>query len=227
MSAPTIGRSEEIAELAKALAVAQGLIEGAIKDSSNPFFRSAYADLASVWDAIRGPLSANGLSIIQMPSAEGSKVTVTTILCHSSGQWMSSELTMTAKRQLKDGGGWEELDTPQAIGSTITYARRYALQSVAGVAPEDDDGERAQGRQTPTQKRGAPPPNDSTQLLTTIRETLNDISKDFADTGHAKQFHEALGGLGYGSITDVPANRELGREVVKALKLRLADLVKK
>lgn len=165
-----ITRSEDIAELATALAVAQGAIEGAAKDSSNPFFKSSYADLASVWDAIRCPLSANGLSIVQMPSAEGAKVTITTLLLHKSGQWISSDLTLTAKE-----------DAPQAIGSAITYARRYALQSVAGVAPEDDDGERAQGRQTPTQKRGAPPPNDTAQLLSTIRETLHSIEKDFSD----------------------------------------------
>ena len=96
-----------------------------------------------------------------------------------------------------------------------------------GVAPEDDDGERAQGRQTPTQKRGAPPPNDSTQLLTTIRESLNKIAKDFLDIGHGKTFNEVLGGFGYESIADVRPNRELAHELVKDLKLRLADLVKK
>ncbi len=209
-------RSEDIAELAAALAVAQGLIEGAAKDSSNPFFKSSYADLASVWDAIRAPLSTLGLSIVQMPSAEGPKVTITTLLMHKSGQWISSDLTLTAKE-----------DAPQAIGSAITYARRYALQSVAGVAPEDDDGERAQGRQTPTQKRGTPPPNDTTQLLTQIRETLNEIAKDYSDANHPKAFGELLGTLGYASMMEVPADREKAREVVKALKLRLADLTKK
>ena len=145
-------RSETINELATALAVAQGTIEGAVKDSANPFFKSKYADLASVWDAIRAPLSANGLSVMQLPSAEGAKVTITTLLAHKSGQWIQSALTMTAKE-----------DTPQAVGSAITYARRYALQSIAGVAPEDDDGEGAQGRrpdngrwaQDPTAKANA------------------------------------------------------------------------
>jgi hypothetical protein len=139
-------RSESINELATALAVAQGVIEGAAKDSANPFFKSKYADLASVWDAIRAPLAENGLSVLQLPSAEGPKVTITTMLAHKSGQWIQSALTVTAKE-----------DTPQAVGSAITYARRYALQSVVGVAPEDDDGERAQGRDTPTQK-AAPKP---------------------------------------------------------------------
>ena len=128
-------RSEQIDQLATALAAAQGEIENALKDSSNPFFKSAYADLASVWNAVREPLSKNGLAVIQLPSAAGSSVTITTILSHKSGQFISSDLTMTAREE-----------TPQAIGSCITYARRYALQSVAGVAPEDDDAEGAEGR---------------------------------------------------------------------------------
>ncbi len=142
-----MNRSDSITELITALAIAQGVIEGAAKDAANPFFKSTYADLASVWSAIRGPLSENGLAVMQLPSAEGPRVTITTILAHKSGEWISSELTLTAKE-----------DTPQAIGSAITYARRYALQAAVGVAPEDDDGERAQGRQTQPERRPAPPP---------------------------------------------------------------------
>jgi hypothetical protein len=134
-------RSENITELVAALAAAQGKIQNATKDSDNPFFKSRYADLASVWDAVRGPLSSNGLAVMQIPSAEGPKVTITTLLTHASGQWISSELIVTAKE-----------DAPQAVGSAITYARRYALQSVIGVAPEDDDGESAQGRRPETSR---------------------------------------------------------------------------
>ena len=146
-------RSETINELAAALAAAQGKIENASKDSANPYFRSRYADLASIWDAIRGPLSEHGLAVVQPVRVEGSSVTVTTLLAHASGQWISSDLTMTAQRQMKDGGGWEKLDSPQAIGSCITYARRYALAAMAGVAPEDDDAEGAQGRRQEPQQR--------------------------------------------------------------------------
>lgn len=124
-----------------ALSIAQGAIQNAAKDSANPYFNSSYADLASVRDAVQVPFSANGLSVMQLPSAEGSKVTITTILAHKSGEWVSSDLTMNAKDA-----------SPQAIGSAITYARRYALAAVAGVAPEDDDGEGAQGRDTSGKK---------------------------------------------------------------------------
>jgi hypothetical protein len=131
-------------QLQAALSCAQGQIENALKNSSNPVFRSTYADLASVWDAIRKPLAANGLSVEQHPSADGAKVTVLTILGHSSGQSRSSSLTITAMRQIQ-GGGWEECANPQAIGSAIHYARRYALSAIVGVTAEDDDGNAATG----------------------------------------------------------------------------------
>jgi len=139
-------RSETIKDLAAALAIAQGAIQNAAKDSANPFFNSSYADLASVRDAIREPFAANGLSVMQLPAAEGQKVTITTMLAHKSGEWVSSDLTMTAKDA-----------SPQAIGSAITYARRYALSAIAGVAPEDDDGEGAEGRTTATAKKTSAP----------------------------------------------------------------------
>lgn len=126
--------SEQIGELAVALSLAQASIESAHKDSANPFFNSRYADLASVWDACRGPLTANGLSVVQIPSADGQVVTVESRLLHKSGQWIEGTLTSAAKD-----------DGPQSIGSAITYLRRYALQALVGVAPEDDDGNEGQG----------------------------------------------------------------------------------
>ena len=124
--------SEQINELSTALSKAQGLIEGAKKDAANPFFKSKYADLASVWDACRAALAVNGLAVIQSPAAEGTRVSVDTLLTHSSGQWVAGTVSVTAKE-----------DSPQAIGSAITYLRRYALQSFVGVAPEDDDANAA------------------------------------------------------------------------------------
>ena len=127
--------SEQINELSTALSKAQGLIEGAKKDAANPFFKSKYADLASVWDACRAALAVNGLAVIQSPAAEGTRVSVDTLLTHSSGQWVAGTVSVTAKE-----------DTPQAIGSAITYLRRYALQSFVGVAPEDDDANAASAK---------------------------------------------------------------------------------
>ncbi len=133
--------------LAAALAKAQGQLEGAVKDSANPFFKSKYADLASVWEACRKPLAANGIAVVQSPSADGAKVSVETLLTHTSGQWIKGIVTVAAKD-----------DSPQAVGSAITYLRRYALQSFVGVAPEDDDAEAAQGRGKAAHTAATPAP---------------------------------------------------------------------
>ena len=123
-----------VAKLAAALAQAQSEMSGATKDAKNPHFGNKYADLASVVDACR-PLSTHGIAILQPTSADGNKVTVRTLLIHTSGEWISSDLTMTAKDA-----------SPQAIGSAITYGRRYALMAMVGIAPEDDDGNAASPR---------------------------------------------------------------------------------
>lgn len=121
-------RSEQINELAAAMAKAQAEIEGAVKDRENPAFRSRYADLGSVWDAIRAPLSANNIAVIQFPRRTEGGVEVETMMTHSSGQWMSEVLGMPVGKADAHGHG-----------SAITYARRFALSSMCGVAPVDDD----------------------------------------------------------------------------------------
>lgn len=121
--------SEKIDELGAALSKAQGILEAAKKDSNNPFFKSKYADLASVWESCRAALSSNGLSIVQSPEESDSGIAVVTMMIHSSGQWIRSRYTMPVSK----------VDA-QAVGSAITYARRYALSSIVGIAPEDDDG---------------------------------------------------------------------------------------
>lgn len=127
--------SETINELAGALAKAQGEITGALKDSANPFFKSKYADLASCWDACRGPLSKNGLSVVQGLDVSEGHLYLKTRLMHSTGQWISSTTPVTPKD-----------DTPQGMGSALTYARRYALTAMVGVAQVDDDANAASGR---------------------------------------------------------------------------------
>lgn len=137
--------SAEIDKLAAALAKAQAQMGGAIRDSSNPFFHSKYADLQSVWDACRKPLTDNGLCVVQSPGSEDSRIVVETMLLHESGQWMRGVIGVTPK----DAG-------PQAAGSCITYLKRYALQSFAGIAPEDDDGNAAEGKSKAPVAKAAP-----------------------------------------------------------------------
>jgi hypothetical protein len=124
--------SESINELAAALCKAQSQMGGAVKDSSNPFFKSSYADLTSVIKAIKQPFADNGLSYTQFPVSNENGVGVSTRLMHTSGQWLEMEYTLPTVK--KD---------PQASGSCISYARRYALQSIAGIPTADDDAESA------------------------------------------------------------------------------------
>ena len=131
-------QSESIAALAAALSKAQADITGALKDSSNPFFKSKYADLASCWDACRKQLAANGLAVIQTTNTTDAGVVLVTTLAHSSGEWIRGVLPVVTK----DAG-------PQAQGSGITYARRYALAAIVGLAQIDDDAEAAQARGKP------------------------------------------------------------------------------
>jgi hypothetical protein len=124
--------SEAIDKLATALHAAQSEMGGAEKGAANPFFKSKYADLTSVIMAVKGPFTKHGISYIQAPVSEDGKVGVTTRLMHVSGQWLEETLLVPLVKQ-----------DPQAAGSALTYARRYALQSFAGIPAVDDDGEAA------------------------------------------------------------------------------------
>ena len=121
--------SENISELAAALAAAQSQMGAAVKDAQNPFFKSKYADLGEVVRAVKQPFAENGLSYTQFPIREGESAGVITMLMHTSGQWMRQGYTLPLAK----------FDA-QATGSAITYARRYALQSIAGIPSADDDG---------------------------------------------------------------------------------------
>lgn len=129
-------KSEQINELAAALAKAQGAMQTAKKDATNPHFKSSYADLAAVWAACRKPLTDHGLSVVQSPRmtfvGNAALVEVETTLLHQSGQWMADTITVPVSK----------LDA-QGVGSAVTYARRYALAAFASVAPDDDDGNSA------------------------------------------------------------------------------------
>jgi hypothetical protein len=125
-------QSENISDLAAALSLAQGEMAGAAKDCNNPFFKSKYADLSSVWIACREPLSKNGLSVTQtMQYKEGLLFLVSTLM-HKTGQYIKSELPVNAKSD----GKTNELQT---LGSCLTYLRRFSLSALVGVSPADDD----------------------------------------------------------------------------------------
>ena len=130
-------QSEQINELATALSKAQAEIMPALKDSANPFFKSKYADLESVWSACREPLTKQGLCVFQSVTSIEGQLTLITTLAHGSGQYMRSIAPIiTAKMD------------PQGIGSAISYFRRYSLAALVGVVQSDDDAEAAQPRRS-------------------------------------------------------------------------------
>lgn len=147
--------SETIGALADALAKAQSDIQGALKDSTNPHFRSKYADLASVWDAWQRVGPAQGLSVSQWPGAcENGVMVLTTLLAHKSGEWMRETLTIPLGK----------VDA-QGYGSATTYARRYALAAMAGIAPEDDDGNAASAAKPKPKREKMEGPFDNVTAL--------------------------------------------------------------
>lgn len=140
-----MNRSESIGKLTEALSAAQGKIKGAIKGSDNPFFNSKYADLAAVWEAVREPLSAAGLAVMQFATdhideftpghpKQPRRIQVETLLSHSSGEWVSSTISVEPAKQ-----------DAQGYAAAVTYLRRCALSAIVGVAQEDDDGNEASG----------------------------------------------------------------------------------
>jgi len=138
--------SDSIANLTLALSIVQGKMTHAIKDSANPFFKSKYADLESVWDVCRSLLSENGLAVMQFPGDINfvqlekdngdvniaTKMSLTTIISHKSGEFISKEMSVPVTKP-----------DAQGAGSALTYMRRYALAAVVGVVQADDDGNAA------------------------------------------------------------------------------------
>lgn len=158
--------SESINELATALSKAQAAMTGAKKSSANPFFKSKYSDLASVCEAISAPFADNGLSYIQSPEFLDNKITVTTRIMHSSGQWIEGVVSLPPTKQ-----------DAQGYGSAITYGRRFGLQAMVGVPSVDDDGNDAVKHQA---KSVSLPPQkylDGTSASLDRCQTLDDLNK--------------------------------------------------
>ena len=147
-------KSENINELAAALAKAQAEMRPAEKTKTNPFYKSSYADLEAVWTSCREPLSKYGLSVVQVPSlGANGQVILETVLLHQSGQWLAGDYPVSPTK-----------DDPQSLGSAMSYARRYSLSPMVGVVTEDDDGEVAMSRpQTKTKAAPKEPPSVQTQ----------------------------------------------------------------
>lgn len=167
--------SESLKELATALSKSQGMMGNAVKDSTNPHFQSSYADLASVREAVREPFAANGLAATQVVARDDQGgLVLRTLLLHSSGEWLASDFPLLG-----------DLTRPQVLGSLLTYARRYSLAAIAGIAQDDDDGNAAQqhadtrpARTAPPERREMPKPGPPKQPKPDYRAWLDSFCAD-------------------------------------------------
>ena len=159
-----------INELAAALSKAQSEIKDSAIDKKNPHFRAGYSSLAAVWDACREPLTKNGISVVQSVEGAAEAMYVKTYLLHSSGQYMTSECPLITDKK-----------TMQGIGSAITYAKRYSLAAMVGVAssedPEEDDGEGAE----PPRSSAKPPANPGDYVIQIGKEYKGKKLSDIPD----------------------------------------------
>ncbi len=132
-----MNRSPDVTHLIKALIEVQKILKPAARTQDNPFFKSTYTDLPGVWENCRKALTENHLAVVQTIGHEDGMVVVDTALFHDSGEFVSGSIKLKPVK-----------DDPQAVGSAITYGRRYSLAAIVGVTSEeeDDDGERASGR---------------------------------------------------------------------------------
>lgn len=138
-----MNKSDSIVNLAKALALFQGEVTNPKNTADNPFFKSKYCPLQDILSLARPLLTKQGLSVLQYPSGDGKNIIITTVLMHSSGEWIETEpLILQADKA-----------TAQGAGSAITYGRRYALSAILGISSEDDDDGNAatHGKNTPNQ----------------------------------------------------------------------------
>jgi hypothetical protein len=233
--------SESIKAIAPAIVVAQGELQSAPRDSSNPYFNSKYADLATCMDTLRPVLAKNGLAILQFPLMNKTDliVAVETVLLHISGEWFSTLATCTVKDTLA-----------QTVGAATTYLRRYGLAIIGLVTDDDDDGNAASEPQKPqntvtfNQNAGngaridlksecgkvQPPPAQTPQKATEVpyspnpaRGILADVSqKQYKDkkTGETRTYYIAA--LDNGEILacfEPTIGKAIGKEVGKEVEI--------
>jgi hypothetical protein len=179
-ASPTLG------ELAKALSAAQSELEPARKEAVNPHFRSRYADLAACLEAVRAPLAKHGLAISQHAGLDGDVVTLTTLLLHTSGEYLQSTAGVRVAKH-----------DPPTVGSALTYLRRYALSAVVGLSTEqDDDGAAAMAPATVAPARQPSPE---------LQQAASKVERTFAGSTTTFQAH------GSGSADDPACPKCSGR----------------
>lgn len=190
-----MNQSPQINELATALSKAQSEMSFASKDSINPHFKSKYADLSAVWDAIRVPLTKHGLSVTQILETMGDQIILVSILMHSSGQWIKSTLPVINANK-----------TSQGQGSGITYCRRYALAALVGCVQDDDDAEASMPKDRDKSKKTQDKPESNPTPLTKEQtKELHELA-DLCDPEYIGKLYSYLESQGVRGFDNLMSN---------------------
>lgn len=194
-----MNQSPSIKELATALSKFQAQFKGAVKNKTNTFLRTKYADLESVWHSIREPLTENGLSVVQSLDHVNGTSYINTMIIHCSGEWISGACPLVIDKQ----------NNAHSFGSAITYARRYSLSAALGVSDTEDDGNTASGKheeeKDPLKVTLGHPDTSSGNLSGTI-------------SGHSFQIkttNELHGGTGGSSATSITPTQSCDHKWMK------------
>ena len=190
-----MNKSETIGAIAKALADFQAEIKNPKQTAINPYYKSKYAPLAEILDDCRPILAKYGISIIQSNGGDGESITVTTLLLHSSGEWIESDPLPIKKDKM----------TPQDAGGAITYGRRYQLSSMLGIASEDDDdGNNVSDVQKSNKSTVAPAkPTNSTTTSTSQNKGQESKGNNISEAQQKRLYALCSG------------RSEIGKEVIK------------
>ncbi len=211
---PNLRHSAEIGQIVAALVEALPALDSASKSAENPHFRSKYADLTSIMEVAKPALAKVGIAIMQPPSVfDQVNVLVSTMLLHKSGQWMACELALASRDS-----------SPQAVGSAITYARRYGLSGLLGITAEDDDGNAASGvaaprKEAPNKPVAVPPKPEAFKM----REAFAGIKADLKKiTGSDDAYYKILGGHGFEKSTQI-TDRSKGASIYGEMRAAFKD----
>ena len=196
-----MNKSETIKELALALSKAQAEMPPAELNAVNPFLKNKYADLGSLIKAAKPVIAKHGLSISQLPTSNGDGIGVTTILMHSSGEWLESTLLLP----LEDSTN-KAVTNAQAAGAIISYLRRYSIAAVLGMyADEDVDGNGPKStRKTKAKPKAKPKSNGGKMSLESASKVINRDGVKYVELDTEKLAHmaNALTGSLKGDLND-------------------------
>jgi hypothetical protein len=197
-------KSDTIGKIAQALVAFSGEVKSIAKDATNPHFKSQYTSLDHMIDETKPLLQKHGLTVMQFPGGDGEKITIRTMILHTSGEWIESEpLTLKAVK----------ID-PQGAGSAITYGRRYSYAAALSLSLGDDDDGNSSSQPPNKPVQAQQPRSEQThqqpsrQPQTNQTATLNSKSRAINLMNEMKWDWNTLGTF---------ASEALGRKIGKVL----------